>query len=206
MTYIFLHGLGQVPSTWDNVINDLDDDYDIVCPNLFQLVENKDINYSHLYDEFSKYCHKYSKPLNICGLSLGGILALQYAIENPDYINSLVLIGTQYTMPKKILRFQNIIFRFLPTHTFNETGITKKDIISLTQSMMDLDFHKDLQKINFPVLIVCGKKDKANMKASLKLKELIPCAKLKIIEDAGHEVNEMKPKELAKILNEFYKR
>ena len=45
-------------------------------------------------------------------------------------------------------------------------GFGKKDFISLSKSMMDLDFQKDLEKINCRVLVLCGEKDKANMKVT----------------------------------------
>ena len=34
--------------------------------------------------------------LNLCGLSLGAVLALNYAIDFPKKVNSLILIAPQY--------------------------------------------------------------------------------------------------------------
>lgn len=34
MKYIFLHGLGQVPSDWDGTIKALDRERDVSCPAL----------------------------------------------------------------------------------------------------------------------------------------------------------------------------
>lgn len=62
-------------------------------------------------------------PFNICGLSLGSIIALQYTIENLEKVKSLLLIGTQYKMPKILLNFQNLIFKFMPNNIFKELGI-----------------------------------------------------------------------------------
>ena len=72
MKYIFLHGLGQTSSSWEKTIDVMDDNLDIDCPNLFTLLQGREVNYSNLYQVFSEYCKTYSKPLNICGLSLGG--------------------------------------------------------------------------------------------------------------------------------------
>lgn len=52
---------------------------------------------------------------------------------------------------------------------------------------------------------MCGEKDSANIKSAYYLSENIKNAKLKIIKNTGHVVNEENPKELAEILNEFYK-
>lgn len=45
-------------------------------------------------------CDKFDEPIDWCGLSLGGVLALNYAIERPDKVKSLVLIATPYMIPK----------------------------------------------------------------------------------------------------------
>lgn len=52
--------------------------------------------------------------------------------------------------------------------------------------------------------ILNGKKDSANIKSAYFLFENIKNAKLEIIENTGHIVNEESPKILAKILDEYY--
>lgn len=204
MRYIFLHGLGQTPTDWNNTFDVMENKKDIVCPDLSKWLLNKTSCYLTLYHALEKYCESFHEPLNLCGLSLGGILAMQYGIEHPDKVNSLVLIGTQYIMPKRLLKLQNILFRFMPNSTFSDMGFQKADFISLCNSMTELDFQQNLKDIHCRVLIVCGEKDKANKSASLQMKELIPNAELVIINNAGHEVNKDQPIELGKQLNTFF--
>lgn len=130
---------------------------------------------------------------------------MQYGIEHPEKINSLVLIGTQYTMPKQLLKFQNMVFHIMPNSIFHKMGFKKIDFINLCKSMIELDFKHDLGKIRCRVLVVCGDKDRANKYASLQLKQLIPNAEIRIIANAGHEVNLDNPVELANELNIFFK-
>lgn len=92
----------------------------------------------------------------------------------------------------------------MPNSMFNQMGFSKKDFIELSKSMINLDYSFKLKDIDCPTLIICGEKDKANKKASLELSELITDAKLKIIENSGHEVNTDNPKDLADIINSFY--
>ncbi len=205
MKYIFVHGLGQPPKSWDSVIDNLSQKEDILCPDLSAMLCNQEVTYGNLYRSFSEYCMQSTDPIHLCGLSLGGILALQYAIEHPDHIASLTLIGTQFVMPKTLLKVQNLIFRLMPDKAFQTMGFGKSDFISLSKSMMDLNFQQDLRHIHCPVLIVCGKRDHANKKAALKLAHQIPGAKLSIIENAGHEVNTDAPRQLSHVLNRFYK-
>lgn len=204
MKYIFLHGLGQDSSSWDIIIQELNiRSDDILYPNLSDWFENKKPSYKTLYDELENYCNEFHEPICLCGLSLGGILALQYTIEHPNQIHSLVLIGTQYSMPKILLKIQNIIFHIIPNSNFNKMGFKKTDFIQLCKSMIDLNFTHNLKEINCPTLIICGEKDKANKTASIQLQKTLTNAKLKIIKNAGHEVNIDKPLELAHVIKKF---
>lgn len=206
MKSVFLHGLGQTSSSWNETIAAMEEKADIFCPNLPELISEKEVNYTNLYEAFCDSCKKFTEPFHICGLSLGGVFALQYTIEHPDKVWSLVLIGTQYVMPKGLLKFQNFLFRIMPERSFLDMGFGKMDFINLSKSMMDLNFQKNLHKIACPVMVVCGEKDTANKKASLQLKEQIPQAELTIIKNAGHEVNMEAPEELGRVLESFYKK
>lgn len=107
-------------------------------------------------------------------------------------------------MPKILLEFQNIIFKLLPEASFKNIGIIKKDFIKLTNSMISLNFSKDLKNISCPVLVLCGEKDYINKKASKNLFKNIRKSEIQFIKNAGHEVNIDAPQKLATILNEFY--
>ena len=75
---------------------------------------------------------------------------------------------------------------------------------ALGDTMKHLDFSDRVKNIKCPTLILCGKKDSANMKSADYLSQNIRSAELKIIENTGHVVNEENPKALADILNEYY--
>ena len=96
-------------------------------------------------------------------------------------------------------------FKFLPQSIFDNMAFNKKDTFILGKSMKKLDFSNKVQEIKCPTLIVCGEKDSANIKSAYYLSENIKNAKLKIIENTGHVVNEEKPQILAKVLEKFYK-
>lgn len=201
--YIFLHGLGQTAASWDKVSSILHIQNPI-CPDLFQMLEGGDINYPNLYRQFEKTCNGYSGRLDICGISLGAVLALNYALKHLQKVHSLVLIAPQYKMPKGILYIQDIVFHFMPEAMFSEMGIPKKDVLSLTKSMLKLDFQKELNRLTCPVMITCGERDKANQKAAASMHNKIPGSKLYFIENTGHEVNVKAPEELASLIKKFW--
>lgn len=202
MKYIYLHGLGQTPDSWNRVLGYLNAPTDSICPNLAKLVHGREANYPDLYAAFSALCDAINDDLTLCGLSLGGVLALNYAIDHPEKVKSLVLIATPYKMPKELLRLQNILFRFMPKSAFSQTGFQKVDFIRLCRSMAELDFSRSLRKVTCPILVLCGENDRANQKACKMLSHLLPDAEFRLISSAGHEVNVDAPEALAKILHE----
>ena len=189
--------MGQNASSWDKTISYLPDTTETVCPELSNFFSEDNCNYNKMYSSFCRYCNSFSEPLNFCGLSLGAVLALNYAIDFPQKVSSLILIAPQYNMPKFLLKVQNVLFKFMPESQFKDIGLKKKDFITLTNSMVDMDFTSSLNKVNIPVVVICGEKDNVNKKAAIKLARELPNAKFSTIDNSGHEVNVDNPQGLA---------
>ncbi len=204
MKNIFLHGLVQNSESWTETLEYLEHKSENVCLELPELTDNE-VSYPALYKGFSDYCEKISERINLCGLSLGGILALNYAAEHPDKVNSLVLIGTQYKTPKVLLRFQNLIFRFMPSSSFENIEFGKADFIGLSKSMVNLDLSEELERITCHAMVIVGENDAPNRKAAEEMSKKIFGCKLEVIENSGHEVNVDSPKQLAGLLNVFWR-
>lgn len=202
---IFLHGLGQTPASWNNVIDQLELAGCSICPDLNKLCQGEQVTYNNLYEGFVKICSELDEPIDLCGLSLGGVLALNYTVEYPKKVNSLVLVAAQYKMPKGLLKIQNILFQLMPKSMFQQTGFGKKEFIRLCKTMMELDFSSSVRSISCPTLIICGGRDSANKKASAELADILKDAEFQIISDSGHEINIETPDKLAEVLHAFYK-
>ena len=203
MKYIYLHGLGQTPDSWNRVLGYLNAPTNSICPDLAKLVHGREAKYSDLYAAFSALCDTIEDDLTLCGLSLGGVLALNYAIDHPERVKALVLIAPQYKMPRTLLKLQNILFRFMPKSAFSQTGFQKDDFIRLCHSMAELDFSRSLRKVTCPVLVLCGEHDRANQKACKMLACLLKNAQFQLVPGAGHEVNVDAPERLVKILKKW---
>lgn len=204
MQTILIHGSGHKETSWDEMISYMENNKGFLCPNLSDILNGKEANYPNLYSAFAEYCNNVNEPLHLCGISLGGILALNYTLDYPDKVKTLVLIGTPHKVPKVMFSIQNVIFKFLPKSVFSEMAFDKKDTFILGDSMKNLDFSNKVQNIKCPTLIICGKKDSANIKSAYYFAENIENAKINIIENTGHVVNEENPKALADLLNEYY--
>ena len=205
MNLLLLHGLGQGPGSWDGVLDALGPDPGAACPDLFGLCGGAP-DYPALYAALEDYAGALPAPVLLCGLSLGSVLALDYAIRRPEKIAGLVLVAPQYKMPRALLRLQNAVFRMMPERAFAQTGLGKRDILRLTASMMDLDLRDGLARVDCPALILVGEKDAANRKAARELAGLLPRATVREVPGAGHEVNVDAPRELAEALRGFWEK
>ena len=203
MTTVFIHGLGQGPESWDPVTAALGGADGSLRPDLSRLLaEGGSPSYPALYRAFSGWCRPLPEPLALCGLSLGAVLALHYALDHPERVGALALIAPQYQMPQGLLRFQGLLFRVMPESAFAGAGLGKHEMIALTASMADLDFSARLGELACPPLVICGERDRANQKAARELAAKAPGGELRLVPGAGHEVNREAPEALAAILRD----
>ena len=203
---ILIHGSGHKASSWQKTISFLDHQEDIRCPELSAILNGREASFPNLRAAFAQYCAQAGVPVHLCGLSLGGILALDYALDHPENVKTLVLIGTPNKVPKFAFALQNVVFRLLPKSTFTSMAFDKKDTFALGNSMKNLDFSGRLGEVQCPTLILCGEKDGASLKSARFLAGHIPGAELQVLENTGHVVNEENPRALAERLNAFYGR
>ena len=203
---ILIHGSGHKADSWEKTISYLDHREGVLCPELSAILNGREASFPNLRAAFAQYCAQTSGPVHLCGLSLGGILALDYALEHPENVKTLVLIGTPHRVPKVAFALQNVVFRLLPKSAFASMAFDKRDTFALGNSMKNLDFSGRLGEIWCPTLILCGEKDGANLKSARFLAGHIPGAELQVLENTGHVVNEENPRALAERLNAFYGR
>ena len=206
MKNILIHGLGQNDTSWNMLSEKLEKNgIKVETPNLYSMIKDKSFDYNSLFNEFMDYFKSFDGKLNLCGLSLGGILALHYAKRFPNKVNSLILIGTPYKIPKFLFKVQGIIFHLMPKSTFEKIGCLKKDFITLVNSMSNLGIAYDLDKIECRTLILCGEKDNQNMEGARLLNNNIKNSEFKIIKNAFHEVNIDNPDETSNMINDFWR-
>lgn len=203
MHLVLLHGMGQTAASWQETILNLPNEWQIHCPELFKTEEAA--TYNQLYKEFVQECEKYPAPFHLGGISLGAVMACQYAIQYPKKVKSLLLIAVQLKPPLYLLKFQQFIFSLLPKSYFKKHNLNKEQLLLLCRSLKNLNLKTNLQQIQCPAIAICGGKDYFNQQASEEFIKDLVTAQYAVIEQAGHEVNIEKPMELAIVINRFLK-
>ncbi len=154
-------------------------------------------------------------PIVMFGHSLGGCIALNYLCENQSNEISLAIISSPWLKtviepPKFILYLQKILVGFLPSLTLNNRlnpydlskniEIVKKYIEDpLVHNKISLkmfsevnnainQIEKDCKKINIPILLIHGKKDKIiSFEGTENISKKINDSKLILYESIYHE-------------------
>ena len=196
MKIVFLHGLGQRAADWDQVASQFSN---TDCPELFETAGEK-LNYSAILSSLEERYEYEKEPLCLCGLSLGGMLALDYALRHGDRVAAMVLLGARDRTPRLLMDIQDLLFRCMPDKAFASMGMKKEQVRDLTRSMKNLDFTDRLSTIHCPVTVACGEKDYPNLAAARRLAKRLPNAQLYIVPHAGHELNTDAPDTVAEIV------
>ncbi len=198
MKIVFLHGLGQRAADWDRVASQFPN---TDCPDLFEIAGEK-LNYAAILSSLEERYEHEKEPLCLCGLSLGGMLALDYALRHGDRVAAMVLLGARDRTPRLLMDIQDLLFRCMPDKAFASTGMKKEQVRDLTRSMKNLDFTDRLSTIHCPVTVACGAKDYPNLAAARRLAKYLPNARLYVVPHAGHELNTDAPDTVAEMVRE----
>lgn len=198
MKIVFLHGLGQRAADWDLVASQFPN---TDCPDLFKTAGEK-LNYAAILSSLEERYEHEKEPLCLCGLSLGGMLALDYALRHGDRVAAMVLLGARDRTPRLLMDIQDLLFRCMPDKAFASMGMKKEQVSDLTRSMKNLDFTDRLSTVHCPVTVACGAKDHPNLAAARRLAKYLPNARLYVVPHAGHELNTDAPDTVAEMVRE----
>lgn len=201
MKLIFLHGVGQTSQAWHQVVEQLPA-YD--CRSLDLLDEGKLPTFSMMQDRVRQAIREANDRVVLVGLSLGAMLALSLLEEPESNLAGVVSIAGQYRfVANKAYRFQVGLVKLLPHFIFAKQGLDKRDLLDFYKDLATLDMTDFLKTNQIPALLVCGDKDKVNLKTARELANLMPQSELRILTGAGHEVNKDQPIVLATQLQSF---
>jgi pimeloyl-ACP methyl ester carboxylesterase len=228
----FIHGSGSDHSAWSHQYGRLHKKYNIVAVNLPGHGHSDGGGES----DVARYCLWVKKLLYILnvkdavivGHSLGAAIALQFAINYPQEIAGIVLVGGGMKMPVNsfFLDFLKTNPPVVPTEVIdlickyslakeNRPKFSSPLQESIARAKVDvlygdlsacnnLDLTQDLEKINIPALVICGAEDKMTpLDFSRQLAAGISGATLEIIEGAGHMVMMEKPVEFNTLIEKF---
>jgi len=171
-------------------------------------------------------------PAHVVGLSLGGAVAFQLAVDEPSLVRSLTIInsGPSFVVASLQLRFvivlrlfvlkvfglktlgTMIVKRLFPKpdqeplrRAFLEHYLTndRRAYEASTRALVGWSVADRLSSIACPVLVISGDRDYTPVAAKASYVAALPDARLVVIEDAGHACTIERPAEVNRAIAEF---
>ena len=202
MKVIFLYGLGQDASSWNEVVAALPD-CDCLTLELFDDGRLPD-TFEVLQKQVRQELDKLQEDFVLVGISLGAVVSLSFLEKPPQGMVAAVSSAGQYRLAgNRLYALQRQLFKLMPKALFIKQGGDKGNLIRFYQSLEQFDLTDALNASRLPCLVVCGDKDRANLRAAKEMAALLPRAQLEIIKGGRHELNRQKPSELAELIKVF---
>lgn len=206
---VLLHGMGQAPMVWEDVVVNLYGSRRLLTPWVPGLRPTETAPMP-IADAAAKLdtdlMLEGMQQVDLCGVSYGAVVAARLAADFPERVRRLVLIGGQARPPRAALRVQAALLKLMPASRFADAGVSKDQVLRAQEVVRRLDLTDALPRITAPTLVLVGAKDLPNQAGARALAAGIPDAQLRIVEGAGHFVQVDKPAELTQILTDFLDR
>lgn len=225
---ILLHGLFGALSNYTHQIDTLKDDYKVVIPILpiFEMPLPK-ATLGGLTSYVKKFVkHRGYQDVSVLGNSLGGHIALMYALDELNNVKSIVLTGSSGLYEKSLgdtfpKRGDYQFIKERTEYTFYDPHSATKElvdevyeivnnrnkairVISTAKSAIRNNLGKQLHKLDVPALLIWGADDKITPPfVGEQFKEMLPNAELYILEKCGHAPMMERPEAFNKILVQF---
>jgi 3-oxoadipate enol-lactonase len=217
---VLLHGLGTGPSGWQPQVDAFSASRTVVTPAL-----RLDAGF-----DFGAEARRVladvapGSEVDLCGLSLGALVALRAAVDEPERIRRLTLSAGFASLPRLHTLLQLALgnaTRLMPAQVLRGqlvAGIPEvhREAARLETAELDgqairhlfhegrrFDVRAGLERMTMPVLVLVGADDWANRRLSRELADQIPGAKLELIHGAGHVANLDAPAAFNEALRSF---
>ena len=105
---LFIHGLGSSTIVWRDIPQALSEDFHTIAVDLIGFGESDKPQLDYTIEYFAKFIKNFLRhigiedkdKITIIGHSLGGYIAIEYAIENKEQVEKLVLIDSSGMLEK----------------------------------------------------------------------------------------------------------
>ncbi len=227
---LLLHGLFGALSNFEALYRRFSEEYNVVIPMLpIYEMPILEVSVTGLVDFVTRFVeYKGFDKVHLLGNSLGGHIALLYALAHPERVASITLTGSSglfesafgSAFPK---RGDYEYIRRKTEDTFYDPAVATKElvdevfdivndrskglrIVMTAKSAVRHNLADKLSRISAPTLLVWGKQDAVTPPfVAEKFHELIDNSKLYFLDKCGHAPMMERPEEFNEILASFLK-
>jgi len=233
--WVVIHGGSTGARAWMENMEELSENYTIYVPDLPGFGHSQAIDGDYYIPELVEFVDSFShnlglKRFHLMGHSLGGGIALSYALKFPYKVTKLVLVSS-LCLGREIALWVRLLSNCVLCRGVGRTVLTilrgvkwvvgklfatVEFVIPLSRFSLSLGgkittfkeqttvLLNQLSEIMVPTLVVWGAKDPiVPARQAYVAAELIPDCQVKVFEDAGHSVYRDKVGEFSRTLAKF---
>ncbi len=221
---VLLHGVGGDHTVWDLEIPALAEEFRTIAPDLrghgqSAVPEGSEFSFREFEQDLRQLLgQRELDSAHFVGLSAGALLALQFALHDPERVRSLVLfaaaaridnhtraVGQSWTETLESEGFEPYIRRlamdlFAPDWLENhmefvdrlrdsQRGRDRRGSVGWSRAMMTFDLRAQVGRLRCPTLLVHGMEDRVvDVSHARLLRQAIPGAEVRLLPNAGHMI------------------
>ena len=217
---LLIHGLGSSTEDWDPQVAVLQRHYTVITYDVRGHGQTEKPKGPYSVKQFAQDAghlieHLKLAPVHVVGLSMGGMIAFQLAVDRPDLLRSLVIVNSGPAMilrtwkeklgiaqRKVIVRWMGmrkmgevLATRLLPKPGFEALRATfverwarndPRAYLAALNALVGWSVQDALPRITLPTLVVGADKDYTTVEFKQAYTALIPTARLAVIDDSYH--------------------
>ena len=237
-TLVLLHGIGASAERWSKVIPFFHEHFRTIVPDIIGFGHSDkptvEYNIPYFVNFLKDFLNRVGvKSASIAGSSFGGLVAAEFAINDINMINKLILVSPAGTMKTSTKTLEEYILASLyPTHdnvwrafnnmAFDPRTVTEETILEFIDRMKlpnakyafmstmlairnTTDLASRLSKVKSPTIIIWGQNDEMIPVKYSEDYRNIPNSNVKVIPRCGHTPFTEKPELFSKIAIDFLK-
>ncbi|MEE9349331.1 MAG: alpha/beta hydrolase [Flavobacteriaceae bacterium] len=237
-TLLFIHGLGSSTLDWEYQLAHFSKNYKVIALDLKGHGKTGSVDGAYSIKGFANdvavFLEEETQPITIIGISMGGMVSFQLAVDYPQLVKQLIIINSfaEIPMDNRYIRNQVRIRKLVPSLLgMKATGKMiankvfphkhqkdlRKLIISRWQKNSIKDYVKSvkasagwriidkLHTITCPVLVVGAEFDYISNDEKMVYTKLIPKGEFVLMKGLRHAVSMEDPKALNAVIDDFLK-
>ena len=237
---LLIHGLGSSVRDWENQIGDMARSYRVIAYDVRGHGRSDKPPGPYSVKQFARDAADLlqaldARPAHICGLSMGGMIAFQMAVDFPDLVRSLVIVNSGPAMVLKkrsqraLIALRFLIVRWFGMRTMGKmvagplfpnpgqehlretfmNRLAENDPRAYLDSLRAINGWSVMDRISAircPVLVVASDGDYTPVELKREYASLIRGAVVTVLKDSRHAAPLDQPAEFNRLVLEFLDR
>lgn len=194
---VFVHGLGQLPQTWQDQVTDMPPArFKAVAPWVQGLRPGRLGTFSPegAADDLLGLLNPNGvESMIVVGSGLGAVVGMTAAQRAPECVSALVVEGLSLSFGRMAMTAQRTLIKAMPSARWAATGLDRPTVLSVLDGLAGVDLAPGLSTVSARTLVLCGDADRGLRAPAEATAAGIPDARLEVLAGASDPLHLSNP-------------